>query len=180
MAHLSSSPRCSNLLASDEVGARGAVHELAASRATLDVRQDARIFAGHVTRAILLHAHNRARVVERLFVLARSFARAVLDGETEAIGVRRTAGEENGSGGGRNLGADEGATRRVKTKQFTVWSVDARVAQRNSPAVKLSHRTKQTRIRNLPKSSRKISSSPKRDPYEKNTQKPTWTGKQSL
>jgi hypothetical protein len=126
VANLSSSPRCSNLLASDEVGARGAVHELAASRATLDVRQDARIVAGHVTRAILLHAHNRARVIERLFVLARSFARAVLEGETEAIGVRRTAGEENGGGGGRNLGADEGATRRVKTKQFTVWLVAAR------------------------------------------------------
>lgn len=166
MAHLSSSPRCSNLLASDKVGARGAVHELAASRATLDVRQDARIFAGHVTRAILLHAHNRARVVERLFILARSFARAVLDGETEAIGVRRTAGEENGSGGGRNLGADEGATRRVKTKQCIVWLVAARLAQRNSPP----HREKQTRIRNLPKLSRKISS---RDPYEKHPKRST-------
>ena len=133
MAQLSFSPLCSNLLAGDKVGARGAVHELAGTRATLDVRHDARIFAGHVTRAILLHAHNRARVVERLFVLARSFARAVLKGETEAIGVRRTAGEENGRSGGRNLGADEGATRRVKTKQFTHRLVAARVARRNSP-----------------------------------------------
>jgi len=82
------------LLARGEVDARRAGDGLATSRTALHVRRNARTFNSDIRARILLDEHNRARVIERLFVLARRQTSAVLERQAQAIGVRRTR-EEN-------------------------------------------------------------------------------------